>query len=43
MTYANGDVYEGHFLNGLKHGSGVKTNDDGSIYKGEYKDDKPHG
>lgn len=43
MTYANGDSYSGEFKNGKKDGDGTRTNLDGSFFKGQYRDDLPHG
>lgn len=36
--YNNGDVYEGEFLNGKRHGNGKYKYSNGDIYKGEFKD-----
>ena len=46
--YANGDVYEGHFRDGKKHGQGVLkqgkfTSSVASIYMGEWSNDKKNG
>lgn len=43
FKYDNGDVYEGDFVNGKKHGDGKYTRADGSVFDGEYKNDKKHG
>ena len=34
MTYNNGDVYEGKFSKGKKHGHGVYNWEDGDYYEG---------
>lgn len=34
---SNGNIYEGEFLEGLKHGEGTLTFRQGSVYKGEWK------
>jgi hypothetical protein len=37
FTYTNGDVYDGEFLNGERHGNGVMTYiEDGSVYEGQW-------
>jgi antitoxin component YwqK of YwqJK toxin-antitoxin module len=42
--YANGDTYEGQYVNGMKHGSGVFTRKkDNCKLMREYKFDKLHG
>lgn len=38
--YDNGDVYEGEFLAGKRHGNGVYTSVNGSRYEGAWKDDQ---
>jgi hypothetical protein len=43
MTYANGDVYEGQWKNGLKQGSGVMDFSNGDKYEGQWKNGKMHG
>jgi len=42
-TFKNGDVYEGAFKNGLKHGKGVLTTRNNRSYEGHWANDKPHG
>ena len=42
-TLDNGDVYEGGFKNGLKHGKGTLTTRNNRSYEGDWKNDKPHG
>ena len=32
----NGDVYEGQFRNGLKHGTGLEAFRNGDVYVGNY-------
>jgi hypothetical protein len=44
--WANGAVYQGQFLNGLRHGRGIwKSNarGKGDTYEGEYCQDKKSG
>lgn len=43
MYYQNGDVYEGGFKIGLKHGYGKEFFKNGFIYEGEYREDKADG
>ena len=43
ITYESGDVYEGKFLNGMKHGEGKMTYANGDKYEGEWKDGKKNG
>ena len=50
MTYANGDVYEGGWRNGLRHDQGKMTYDnggvyakDGDVYEGAWQDGLRHG
>lgn len=41
--YENGEIYEGPFLNGMRHGDGaVSTRDDRSKFCGSYKHDEPY-
>ena len=39
----NGDVYDGEFKDGKRHGHGVYTWSYGGVYDGEWKDGKQHG
>ena len=41
--WANGDVYEGQWLNGTMNGQGEFRMADGSVYKGGYKNGKKNG
>ncbi len=41
--YANGDVYEGQFMNNQKNGRGLYRYANGDVYEGEYKDDVKNG
>ena len=34
MTHANGDIYQGEWLDGKAHGQGVFVDKDGSLYDG---------
>lgn len=44
MLYPNGDVYKGSYKNGERSGAGLcKFGKTGSIFKGEWRDDKPQG
>eukprot|EP01032_Pedospumella_encystans_P008248 gene8248-9813_t len=38
-----GNFYLGEYVDGLKHGAGVFTWEDGTTLRGEYKEDKLHG
>ena len=40
MTYANGDVYEGDFMNNKFHGKGKFTYENGVVYEGDFLDDE---
>ena len=40
---ATEDRFEGHFVEGKRHGPGKKINADGSLYEGDYKNDLPDG
>jgi hypothetical protein len=42
-TYANGAVYQGNWLNFLRHGIGRYEFPNGDVYQGEWAKDKPHG
>ena len=42
-TFDNGDIYEGGFKDGLKHGKGTLTTRNNRSYEGDWKNDKPHG
>ena len=39
MTHANGDIYQGQWLDGKANGKGTFIDTCGSIYEGEWKDD----
>ena len=41
--YKVGDLYTGHFKNGLKHGQGSQHYGNGDYYKGEYINGLPEG
>ena len=44
MTYANGDIYQGDWLDGKAHGNGVFVNKGAaSMYEGQWEQDKQHG
>ncbi|UQZ89024.1 hypothetical protein C4J81_07355 [Deltaproteobacteria bacterium Smac51] len=44
MVYTNGDVYEGEFKNGYRHGRGVyHWRESGNKYEGEWRDHKKNG
>jgi len=36
FKYANGDIYNGNFERGLRHGEGTYTKNNGSIYEGQW-------
>ena len=39
----NGDIYEGLFRNGYKHGTGVENYSRGGSYIGNFRDGQPEG
>jgi hypothetical protein len=41
--YANGDVFEGEFLHGMKQGMGKYTYNSGDVYEGDFSNSKMHG
>ena len=43
IIYANGDIYEGEFKDGMLNGNGKIIRKDGNIFKGEFKDNKLNG
>lgn len=43
LTYPNGDVYTGGWVDGLKHGEGSLTCNLGSSYVGSWANDQPQG
>ena len=44
MTFANGDTYDGTFKHGQMHGpQGVYVWSNGSVYKGDFVNNMPHG
>ena len=43
FTYKNGDVYNGPWLDGMKHGKGELRAVRGDSYCGEWARDQPHG
>lgn len=43
MNYENGESYHGQMLKGLKHGQGVYTWQDGTVYIGYWHHDQEHG
>ena len=43
QTFENGDVYEGAFKDGKKHGKGILRTRSDRSYEGDWKYDKPHG
>jgi len=42
-SYENGERYEGQILKGLKHGRGIYTWQDGTVYIGYWNNDLEHG
>ena len=43
LIHADGDVYEGDWLNDKAHGKGIYVHRDGASYTGEWFEDKQHG
>jgi hypothetical protein len=43
MIHANGESYEGIYLEGLPSGVGTKKFENGEIYKGDFLLGYPHG
>ncbi len=43
MNFANGDYYEGDFVNGKRTGKGTLKFANGNIYEGDFVNDMPHG
>ena len=43
LTLANGSVYEGCFMRGLRHGHGKWVDANGEVYEGAWRDDKAFG
>jgi hypothetical protein len=43
MRYANGDEYNGEWIDGVKHGFGVYTMSDKSKYEGSWVNDDREG
>lgn len=43
MEFANGDRYEGGWLNNEKNGRGTYKYSNGNKYEGEFKDNMKHG
>ena len=43
VTYPNGDLYEGSFEGGLRHGKGIMKFADGRQYRGKWRLGVPHG
>ena len=41
--YANQDIYEGEFVDGLRHGRGAMTYSSGDRYTGEFETELFHG
>jgi len=39
ISYKDGSVYEGNYIEGLKHGQGIQRSSDGSIYEGFWEND----
>lgn len=42
MKWDDGKIYEGEFLNDLKHGEGKLTTTDGKVYVGKWVNGKFH-
>lgn len=43
MTHANGDIYQGEWVDGKANGMGVFVDTNGSMYEGMWQDDQQHG
>ena len=43
MVYANGDIYEGYFREGLASGQGILTETEGGQYDGDWENNKRNG
>ena len=43
MTYSNGNIYEGEWIDDKKNGHGIMTYSNGAVYEGEWVDDKKNG
>lgn len=43
FLHANGEVYEGPYVDGKKHGQWTERFADGQVEEGPYVDDKRHG
>lgn len=43
LVYVNGDSYEGHLYNGVRHGKGVQRWGNGDVYDGEFVNGYPCG
>ena len=42
-TYANGQIYEGNYVNGVKEGKGKLTYPNGLVYDGDFVGGRPRG
>jgi hypothetical protein len=43
MSYGDGSVYEGGWVKGKRHGSGICKFSDGSVYQGDFYEGNFHG
>ena len=43
ITYANGQIYEGNYVNGVKEGKGKLTYPNGFVYDGDFIGGRPRG
>lgn len=43
MLYANGDLYEGQWIDGMKEGYGAFTKENGDYFEGDWHKDMKHG
>ena len=41
--YSNGDIYQGNFQDGLRHGHGIFHSSIGNLFIGEWQNDRRHG
>lgn len=41
--YTNGDVYDGHFVEGVRHGKGIYKYANGDVFTGIYEENRRNG
>ena len=42
-NYKSGSIYDGEWIGGFRHGSGIMKFEDGSVYEGEWYLGRAHG